>query len=300
MLGWLEKVNGQLVSTHEEIWAAAADCTTLDLLFHKQGSQPQQREQPPAGPQHDPLDSASTLDVPVAPGSVPTTDLRGSAIPQELSSQEASQLQQRPALSEQTLSILREINLLDYADVLAGAGLCNAEDVVAAGADTLIQLGLKVPHVHRIVNRTRTIVSSTRFKAVPDHAIAGQREVQQKKQQPIAHRHPQQVSSALDSLDRVEEAQLSPRSLATRHVQQSQTGPQPQETLQQAAKRLALQEKGCRVHHPNHGAGAVTSVFSSLASIIVTFDGGLMATYRQKDTDDDGSYAALEVSSVVA
>ena len=68
---------------------------------------------------------------------------------------------------------MREIGLLKCADALADSGFCNAEDVVSAGVDALVQSGLKAPQAHRIVNRAKTIASTTKYKVVPDHAVAG-------------------------------------------------------------------------------------------------------------------------------
>ena len=72
------------------------------------------------------------------------------------------------------MSILNELDLLDCADALAAGRFNKAADIVAAGAESLIVLGLKKPHAHRIVNRARTI-AATKGEAVPDHAIPGQR-----------------------------------------------------------------------------------------------------------------------------
>ena len=90
------------------------------------------------------------------------------------SSDKPTRSQHHPPLPEQLLSILNELALLDCADALAAGGFNKAADIVAAGAESLIVLGLKKPHAHRIVNRARTI-ALTKGEAVPDHAIPGQR-----------------------------------------------------------------------------------------------------------------------------
>ena len=108
---------------------------------------------------------------------VPESDIalaRAANLGQLLPQSSDDSQQGRSPLPERLLSILRELDLLDCADALSGGRFSNPADVAAAGADALIALGLKKPHAHRIVNRSRT-VASTQYATVPDHAIPGGR-----------------------------------------------------------------------------------------------------------------------------
>ena len=51
------------------------------------------------------------------------------------SSKELQQPQHRPPLPGELLSILRELDLLNCADILSGGGFRNAGDIVVAGAN---------------------------------------------------------------------------------------------------------------------------------------------------------------------